>query len=229
MSAPVAVAPTPQLAKKWIVAVRPAGGVGTYTEVKALTQVQMTINYTEQDQTTYDDGMWSGGQFVTQLAWVVTGTAMRKLYAGAEDPGQQLIREAAVPIGNAQPRQLEVQVYDRFGGIEAYDGTVTVQWAPQGGVPTDLETAQFTMAGVGARNDITNPVTPPPPRGAAAPGNVYPVEPTITASDAINAARLQALGYIALPQTAWTTGQSITVNGFAFHWDGAAWAAGVTP
>lgn len=222
-------APVPQLAKKWIVAVRAATGTGTYTEVRALTQVQMTINYTEQDQTTYDDGMWSGGQFVTQLAWVVTGTAMRKLYAGTEDPGQQLIREAAVPIGNAQPRQLEVQVYDRFGGIEAYEGTVTVQWAPQGGSPTDLETAQFTMAGVGARNDITNPVVPPPPRGQAAPGTVYPAEPTITASDATNAAKLTALGFVALPQTAWVTGQGITVGTFAFSWDGTAWDAGIVP
>jgi hypothetical protein len=163
MTAPAA-APTPQLAKKWIIAVRTAGGQAAdpYTKVKALTQVQMTINYTQQDQTTYDDGMWSGGQFVTQLAWEVTGTAMRKLYAGTEDPGQQMIREAAIPVGEAQPTQLEVQIYDRFGGVEAYSGTVTCQWAPQGGSPTDLETAQFTLSGVGARVTITNPEPPTP-------------------------------------------------------------------
>lgn len=161
------IAPTPQLAKKWIIAVRDAGTSDPFVKVRALTQVQMTINYTEQDQTTYDDGMWSGGQFVTQLAWVVTGTAMRKTYApdadtpGVEDDGQRTIREAAVPVGDEQPKQLDVQVYDRFGGAEAYEGTVTVQWAPQGGSPTDLETAQFTLTGVGARRDITNPVPAP--------------------------------------------------------------------
>jgi hypothetical protein len=63
-------------------------------------------------------------------------------------------------------------------------------------------------------------------KGSAAPGNVYPNEPTVTASDSTNAAKLGPLGYVAVPSTAWTTGQAITVNGFAFSWDGAAWAAG---
>lgn len=63
--------------------------------------------------------------------------------------------------------------------------------------------------------------------GAAAPGNTYPVGyPTITASDSTNAARLAGLGFVASPTSAWTTGQQITVMGFAFNWSGSAWAAG---
>jgi hypothetical protein len=63
--------------------------------------------------------------------------------------------------------------------------------------------------------------------GAAAPGNVFATGfPTIVASDATNAARLGPLGFVAAPQTAWTTGQKITVSGFDFNWSGAAWAAG---
>ena len=63
-------------------------------------------------------------------------------------------------------------------------------------------------------------------RARSQPGAVFPTEPTVTASDVPNAAKLAGLGYVAVPTTAWTTGQKITVNGFAFNWDGAAWAAG---
>lgn len=65
-----------------------------------------------------------------------------------------------------------------------------------------------------------------PFKGAAKPGDVFPNEPTITGSDAPNAALLAGLGYVADPQTPWTSGQAITVNTFAFNWSGTAWAAG---
>jgi hypothetical protein len=57
-------------------------------------------------------------------------------------------------------------------------------------------------------------------------GSVFPSYPTITASDSTNAARLAPLGFVAQPQTAWSTGQSFTVGGFQFHWTGSAFAAG---
>lgn len=63
-------------------------------------------------------------------------------------------------------------------------------------------------------------------RGKAQPGAVFPNEPTVTASDSTNAAKLAGLGYVASPTSNWTTGQSITVNGFAFSWNGSAWQAG---
>lgn len=63
-------------------------------------------------------------------------------------------------------------------------------------------------------------------KGAAAPGLAFYPEPTVTASDAPNAAKLAGLGYVALPTSAWTTGQKITVGGFDFNWSGTAWAAG---
>jgi hypothetical protein len=63
-------------------------------------------------------------------------------------------------------------------------------------------------------------------KAAAAPGAAFAAEATITASDSTNAAKLTGLGYVAAPQTAWTTGQQITVGGFAFNWTSAAWAAG---
>jgi hypothetical protein len=62
---------------------------------------------------------------------------------------------------------------------------------------------------------------------SAAPTNVYASGfSEITASTAPMAALLAGLGFVANPQTAWTTGQGIVVNGFAFNWSGSAWAAG---
>lgn len=62
----------------------------------------------------------------------------------------------------------------------------------------------------------------------ASPGDRFtgPEYSTITASDAPNAAKLGPLGFVAVPATAWTAGQKITVNGFDFNWSGTAWAAG---
>ena len=70
-----------------------------------------------------------------------------------------------------------------------------------------------------------NPITPAE-KGAAAPGDVFPAEPTVTAEDVTNAAKLAGLGYVADPLTAWTTDQKIMVGAFAFSWDGTAWDPG---
>lgn len=64
-------------------------------------------------------------------------------------------------------------------------------------------------------------------KSAAKPTDAFDTEPTITASDSPNAAKLTGLGYIASPQSAWTTGQAITIGGLAFNWSGSAWAAGI--
>lgn len=63
-----------------------------------------------------------------------------------------------------------------------------------------------------------------PYKGAAAPGDIFAAEPTITAESEF--AELAALGYVAVPATAWTSGQKITIGTFNFNWSGAAWAAG---
>jgi hypothetical protein len=63
-------------------------------------------------------------------------------------------------------------------------------------------------------------------RSSADPGDVFPAEATVTASDAPNAAKLAPLGYVANPTTAWTSGQKITVGTYDFNWSGTAWAAG---
>jgi hypothetical protein len=72
--------------------------------------------------------------------------------------------------------------------------------------------------------DPAAPVTPL--RSAAAPGMVFPADPGIAAQDAPTAAELAGEGFVALPLTAWTTGQKITIGAFNFNWTGTAWAAG---
>jgi hypothetical protein len=68
---------------------------------------------------------------------------------------------------------------------------------------------------------------PIPNKAQAKPGDVFPNEPTILASDSTNAAKLTPLGYVAASgAAAWTSGQKMTVNGFDFNWSGTAWAAG---
>lgn len=85
------------------------------------------------------------------------------------------------------------------------------------------------------RAQVTTTVQPPtatvgtgwlPARGQATPGNQYGADPDITASDAPNAAKLTTEGFVAVPQTNWTTGQKIQIGAYAFNWSGAAWAAG---
>ena len=63
-------------------------------------------------------------------------------------------------------------------------------------------------------------------KAAATVGSVFPPEPTVTAEDATNAAKLGPLGYVASPTSNWTTGQYITIGTFKFNWTGSAWAAG---
>lgn len=61
---------------------------------------------------------------------------------------------------------------------------------------------------------------------SAAPGAVYEADEDITGSNATNAGKLTAKGYVPKPSTAWTTGQKITIGTYDFHWNGTAWTAG---
>lgn len=65
-----------------------------------------------------------------------------------------------------------------------------------------------------------------PKKSSTAPGSLFPSDTSITASDATNANKLGPAGYVANPQTAWTSTQKTTINGFDFHWTGTAWASG---
>ena len=55
---------------------------------------------------------------------------------------------------------------------------------------------------------------------------MFPTDVNITASDAVNALKLNGEGFVATPATTWTGTQSITIGVHEFYWNGTAWAPG---
>lgn len=119
------------------------------------------------------------------------------------------------------------QTPDEAGGTaQTFTGTVQMKPLAVGGeVNGDLR--------ITGSLPITS-LTPPsafgdgyaPSKSFAAPGTVFPADANVTASDATNAGNLLALGYVAVPQSAWTIGQKISIASYDFHWDGSAWQPG---
>jgi hypothetical protein len=114
-----------------------------------------------------------------------------------------------------------------------FTGTVTL--APPDNVGNSASGAYATFTATlplqGKYSMVDENGDPIPNKASAKPGDVYPTEPTVTASDATNAAKLTGLGYVVDPATVpWSTGDKMTVNGYDFSWDEAAvpaaWAPG---
>lgn len=68
-----------------------------------------------------------------------------------------------------------------------------------------------------------------PNKAAVNKGDVFPVDPLVTAQDATQAGQLVGEGYIVAPSDAanWLTGEFFTIGTYKFNWTGAAWAAGI--
>jgi len=92
-------------------------------------------------------------------------------------------------------------------------------------VGPDFEAGQYVLLGDASKAHYLLPALATN-RGAAVPNTMYAADPDITASDAPNAAKLAAEGFVASPTSAWTSGQKFWIGGFAFYWTGSAWAAG---
>lgn len=105
---------------------------------------------------------WKGAQNTAQ-AWKNEGKLKRASKASAAtayDPGQEVLRAAAIKVG------VEARVHVRWyemepGGprVEAYEGYGTVTWSEEGGAMDALSIVSFTINGDGARTDITHPDT----------------------------------------------------------------------
>ena len=131
---------TPNLAKRLKLDVN-TGTIGApvWTTVGALTNLAEAQSYTTQDTSTYDTGNL-GSDMPTQYKKTLTGSVLRKKDVGVEDAGQLVLRNAGTTLTS-----LQVRWYDRNGGAESFIGTAYVQWEPQGGDATSLETANFTL------------------------------------------------------------------------------------
>lgn len=113
--------------------------------------------------------------------------------------------------------------------LNKWTGTVVMDATQVGGPVNEKTTVDVSLKivtlvppvafGIGTATQLAS-------KGAAAPGDVFPAESTITASDSSSAGKLAAAGFTANPASAWATGEKITVGTFDFSWDGSAWAAG---
>lgn len=157
MSTPPVTAPAtgkPTANSRWALDIAPEAS-GSYTPLRGMNNFTPAINDTVQDASDYDSDGW-GSDAITQRKWQNQGSVMRKEYAGAYDPGQEILRQAAW-----DKTLIRCRWYER--GVtagEAYEGLALVQWNPQGGDTTGLGTVNFTLLGQGAPQKITTPEGP---------------------------------------------------------------------
>jgi len=124
---------------------------------------------------------------------------------------------------------------DKQGAPQGRGFTGTVTLAPPDNVGNAASGTYATFTATlplqGKYSSVDEQGNPIPNKGAVKPSDAFTGESTITASDAANAAKLAGLGYVVDASTVpWTTGQTMTVNGFGFFWNEAAapaaWASG---
>lgn len=109
-----------------------------------------------------------------------------------------------------------------------FTGTVTITPPDNVGNSASGSFATFTatLPLKGKYSMVDETGNPIPFKGAAKPGDDF-TEPTVTAEDATNAAKLGPLGYVAASGAApWGTGEFMNVSGFKFNWSGTDWASG---
>lgn len=145
-------------ARKWKLQIdTSAAQDGTsYIDVRAVQDFAAPLADTLTDDSTYDDGGWTS-QARTGLTWNATVKLARKqgITSKAYDLGQETLRASSKQFGTGG--LVRVRWFDRNGGPEAYEGFAFVSWSDDGGATTALATVTCTLAGNGARTDITNP------------------------------------------------------------------------
>lgn len=158
--------------------------------------------------TTQDDSDMDGGGFksetVTALTWGFDGKVIRKTRASdqlAYDPGQELIRLAAMQIG----KEIEIRFYELEPNgprVEAYQGRARATWTPDGGAMDATDTVAFSLTGRGQRNSIAHPDTvaavpaiqSASPSGAAAGASVVITGARFTGATAVKFGATNATG-----------------------------------
>jgi hypothetical protein len=172
----------------------------SWVQVRGLNALQPAVNPTTQDASDYDSPGW-GSDAVTQRKWQLTATALRKIdSAGAYDAGQEFLRGAADSL-----ELVRVRWYERQGADgEAYEGDALVQWAPNGGDPTGLNSVAITLLGQGARESIANPtgeatlpaLTSASPSGAAQGAQVEIRGAYLTGASAVKFGATNATSFV---------------------------------
>jgi hypothetical protein len=149
--------------RKWQIDVN----VGTtaapsWTGVFGVTSFKPNLSPTWKDTSDFD----SGGDMsstATARAWGVELKVERKTNASdptTYDPGQEVLRLLAENLGVTN--SVQVRWYEMEPGgprVEAYTGTVGVEWSPDGGDMSTTDGVSIKLVGQGRRTIITHPAT----------------------------------------------------------------------
>lgn len=147
----------PTFANTWRVDVDIASSADSpnWKQVRGVNNFQPALENTRVDVSDYDTDGW-GAEAVVSRRWNLVTSTIKKIDPVTKqvDEALDFLREAADDLS-----LVHVRWYERFGADgEAYEGWGSVEWAPQGGSPTDPNTVQITILGQGARNEITHPL-----------------------------------------------------------------------
>ena len=134
----------------------------TWTGVFGVTSFKPNLAPTWKDTSDFD----SAGDMsstATARTWGCDFQVERKSTASdptTYDPGQEALRLRAENIGLLN--SIEVRFYEMEPGgprVEAYQGTVGVEWSPDGGAMSDTDAVSIKLIGQGRRTLITHPDT----------------------------------------------------------------------
>ena len=109
------------------------------------------------------DSSGNKAQSATAREWGVEFKLLRKSNSSVPtiyDPGQEALRARAEILGTGN--DIQIRYYEMESGgprVEAYQGIVGVEWAPEGGAMDELDSVSVKLMGQGARTAITHPDT----------------------------------------------------------------------
>ncbi len=162
--------------RKWYLDVNTGTAASpTWVGVFGITKFQSALKPTLVDTSDFDSG-GDMSSMVTARQWSLVFGVDRKSQASvatAYDPGQEFLRNAAENIGLSN--SVQIRWYEMEPGgprVEAYMGTASVEWSPDGGAMSAAEAVTVTLTGMGKRTLITHPDT------VASVPTVYTLSPT---------------------------------------------------
>lgn len=127
-----------------------------WAALNGVTDFLPKVDPTLQESSDYDSDGWVS-QEKTMQAWTAEITVLRKKNASGEFyAAQEALRACEDQFGDAA--RAEIRWYDRDGGDEAYQGTGIVKWERANSAVVDLDAANITITGDGARTEIANPL-----------------------------------------------------------------------
>lgn len=145
---------TPGVVSDWVLEVAPfTDGTTptTFTRVRGMQDFTPPgVSKNLEDDSDFDSGAWAS-QVATGLEYEVTGTVKVPRATMPADPGQDIMRAAGK--GVAEDGFVHFRTYKK-GATAGVTGIADCTFTEGGGSRTDLTTAEFTLTGRGALEDI---------------------------------------------------------------------------